>query len=68
MIFAFTIVALGVFVVHGQVDYLLGLALAVGNSIGGWCGTHMAVKKGHDWIKRFVTVTVLIFALRLFWG
>jgi uncharacterized membrane protein YfcA len=65
VIFAFTIVALGVFVVHGQVDYVLGLALATGNSLGGWFATHIAVKKGHEWIKRFVIVTVLIFALRL---
>jgi uncharacterized membrane protein YfcA len=65
VIFAFTVVALGVFVMHGQVDYVLGLALAVGNSIGGWFASHLAVKKGHEWIKRFVIVTVLIFALRL---
>jgi len=65
VIFAFTIVALGVFVVHGQVDYVLGLALATGNSLGGWFATHMAVKKGHEWIKRFVIVTVFILALRL---
>ena len=65
VIFAFTLVALGVFVVHGQVDYVLGLALAVGNSTGGWFASHLAVKKGHEWIKRFVIATVLIFALRL---
>src|SRR5210317_459137 len=64
VIFAFTAVALGVFIVHGQVDYVLGLSLAVGNSIGGWIGTHYAVKKGHDWIKRFVIVTVLVFERR----
>ena len=65
VIFAFTAVALGVFVLHGQVDYVLGLSLAAGNSLGGWIATHYAVKKGHDWIKRFVIVTVLIFALKL---
>lgn len=65
VIFAFTIIALGVFILHGQVDYSLGLALAVGNSLGGWIGTHVAVKRGHNWIKRFVSVTVLIFALKL---
>lgn len=65
VVFAFTVVALGVFVVHGQVDYVLGLALATGNSLGGWCASHLAVKKGHEWIKRFVIVTVLILALRL---
>ena len=65
VIFAFTVVALGVFVWHGQVDYVLGLSLAAGNSLGGWIATHYAVKKGHDWIKRFVIVTVLVFAFRL---
>lgn len=65
VIFAFTVVALAVFVFHGQVDYVLGLSLAAGNSLGGWIGTHYAVKKGHEWIKRFVIVTVLIFAVRL---
>ena len=65
VIFAFTAVALGVFVAHGQVDYVLGFALAAGNSMGGWFASHLAVKKGHEWIKRFVIATVLIFALRL---
>jgi uncharacterized membrane protein YfcA len=65
VIFAFTVVALGVFVLHGQVDYVLGLSLAAGNSLGGWIATHYAVKKGHEWIKRFVIITVLVFALRL---
>ena len=68
VIFAFTSVALAIFITHGQVDYVLGSALAVGNSLGGWCATHFAVKKGHDWIKRVVTLTVMAFAVRLlFW-
>jgi len=65
VIFAFTVVALGVFILHGQVDYVLGLALASGNSVGGWFASHLAVKKGHEWITRFVIVTVLVFAVKL---
>jgi hypothetical protein len=68
VIFAFTVVALAVFMAHGQVDYGLGLALAAGNSAGGWIATHVAVKKGHDWIKKVVSLTVLAFALRLLFG
>lgn len=68
VIFAFTVVALGVFIYHGEVDYGLGIALAVGNSIGGIIGTRLAVRKGHVWIKRIVTATVLIFAVKLFFG
>jgi uncharacterized membrane protein YfcA len=66
VIFAFTVVALAVFISHGEVDYGLGIALAIGNSIGGIIGTRLAVRKGHTWIKRIVTATVLIFALKLF--
>jgi len=65
VIFAFTIVALGVFIAHGQVDYGLGTALAVGNSLGGWIAPHVAVKKGHDWIRNLVSATVLVFAIKL---
>ncbi|PLX79380.1 MAG: integrase [Desulfuromonas sp.] len=65
VIFAYTIIALGLFIYHGQVDYPLGFALAAGNSVGGWIGPKLAVAKGHDWIKRVVTVTVLVFALKL---
>ncbi len=64
----FTLVALTIFIRHGQVNYGLGLALAAGNSIGGYIATHMAVKKGHDWIKKIVSLTVLVFAIKLLIG
>ncbi|MCK4691819.1 MAG: sulfite exporter TauE/SafE family protein [Desulfuromonadales bacterium] len=65
VIFAYTFIALGVFIYHGQINYLLGFALAAGNSIGGMLGPKLAVDKGHDWIKRVVSLTVLVFALKL---
>ena len=68
VIFAFTIVALVVFIAHGEVDFGLGLALAVGNSVGGIIGTRLAIDKGHDWLKKVVTVTVLVFAAKLLIG
>lgn len=68
VVLAFTVPALAVFVWHGQVDWLLGIVLAVGNSTGGWVASHMAIKKGHEWIKRVVTLTVLVLALRLLFG
>ena len=65
VIFAYTFIALGVFIYHGQVNYLLGFTLAAGNSLGGMIGPKLAVDKGHDWIKKVVTATVLVFALKL---
>jgi uncharacterized membrane protein YfcA len=63
----YTIIAMAVFIWHDQVNYPLGIALAVGNSAGGWIGSHLAVKKGHDWIKRLVIIVVVIFAIKLVW-
>lgn len=63
----YTIAAMAVFIWHDQVNYPLGIALAVGNSAGGWIGSHLAVKKGHDWIKRLVIVVVVVFAIKLVW-
>lgn len=65
VILLFTVPALAVFMAHGQVDWPLGLVLAAGNASGGWVASHLAVKKGHDWIKRVVALTVLLFALKL---
>ena len=65
VVFVYTFVALWVFISHGQIDYVLGIALALGNSIGGAIGPKLAVAKGHDWIKKVVTATVLVFALKL---
>jgi len=68
VIFLFTVPALAVFAWHGEVNWLLGSALAVGNACGGRVASHMAIKKGHDWIRKFVSVVVVIFALKLFFS
>ncbi|MDT8419956.1 MAG: sulfite exporter TauE/SafE family protein [Desulfuromonadales bacterium] len=63
----YTIIAMAVFIWHDQVNYPLGIALAIGNSAGGWIGSHLAVEKGHDWIRRLVIIVVVIFAIKLVW-
>lgn len=68
VILIFTIPALYVFILHDQVNWTLGIVLALGNAAGGWAASHMAVKKGHDWIKKVVTATVVVFAVKLLMG
>ncbi len=65
VILLFTLPALAVFAAHGQVDWLLGLVLGAGNAAGGLVASRAAVRKGHDWIRRFVSFTVIAFALVL---
>jgi len=65
VILLYTLLALAVFAWHGEVDWGLGLLLGVGNAAGGWLGSHLAVKKGHAWLRRVVFVTVAAFAVKL---
>ena len=64
-ILAYTTLSLTIFALEGKVDWTLGLVLAAGTMAGSQLGVHLAVLKGHDWIKRVVTITVIIMAIKL---
>jgi len=61
----YTLVALVVFASQGQVDWLLGLLLAVGNAAGAWIGTHYAVKKGERLIRIILNIALVAMAAKL---
>ena len=63
----FTLAALIVFAVRGQVLWLPGLALAVGNSLGGWIGSQLSVLKGEAWIRNTLYVALVLMAIKLLW-
>jgi uncharacterized membrane protein YfcA len=63
-----TLLSLAVFAGAGQVDWPRGLALAVGNWGGAVIGVRMAVLKGHKWLQQVVTVTVILFAILLWFS
>jgi len=65
VILATMVISLWVFASQGNVDWLLGLVLGAGNLAGGLVGVRLTVLKGHGWIKKVVTATVILFALRL---
>jgi uncharacterized membrane protein YfcA len=60
-----TVISLAVFAGAGQVDWPRGIALGVGNWIGAEIGVRMAILKGHKWLQQVVTVTVILFAIAL---
>ncbi len=60
-----TVLSLVVFAASGHVDWPRGLALAAGNLIGSQIGVHLAVVKGHAWLQKIVTATVILFAILL---
>lgn len=65
VILCFTVVALGIFVYNNQVDWVVGLVLAVGNMSGAWVGTHVAVRQGAKFVRWVLIVVVLISAVLL---
>lgn len=58
--------SLMVFIISGNVDWILGLTLAVGNATGAWLGSNFAVSKGDKWIRVILVVTVVAMAAKLF--
>jgi len=59
IIATYTLFALAMFTLKGQVDWFLGLILAVGNGVGGWLGSRLAVEKGEK-LVRFVLGAMLV--------
>ena len=64
-VLAFTALSLAIFAWQGKVVWTLGLVLAAGTVLGGQLGVRLTTLKGHRWVKGVVTVTVIIFAIRL---
>jgi uncharacterized membrane protein YfcA len=63
-----TLLSLAVFAGAGQVDWPRGLALGAGNWIGAIVGVRLAVLKGHAWLQQVVTITVVVFAIALWFS
>jgi uncharacterized membrane protein YfcA len=64
-ILTFIVVSLMLFAWQGKVDWPTGFALAVGMTLGGQLGVKFTILKGHRAIRMVVTVTVLLFAVKL---
>jgi uncharacterized membrane protein YfcA len=64
-VLCFTVLALTLFAVNGRVDWLMGGTLAAGTLLGGLVGARLTILKGHRWVRGVVTVTVVLFALKL---
>jgi len=61
------VISLLVFIFAGYVDYKYGMIALVTSSIGGFIGTHIAVKKGDKFVVNLFAITSAILALQLLW-
>jgi len=68
IILVYIVLTLGLFAWQGQVLWIPGIVLGLGNFIGGLIGVKLAIQKGHKWIKVVVTITIIIFAIKLWFS
>lgn len=54
-----------VFLYNDAVNWKYGLILAIGNTVGGWLGTQVVVKKGDKWIKVILITVVIGMSIKL---
>jgi hypothetical protein len=65
IVLCFTVSALLVFLVNGQVEWGIGLIVAVGNMLGAWAAARMAVERGAAFVRWVLIVVVIASAAEL---
>jgi uncharacterized membrane protein YfcA len=66
--FLLAAVALGVYMFSDVVYYSHGLAMLAGMAIGGYIGTHIAIKKGNQFVKVVFAIIVGVLGIKLLIG
>jgi uncharacterized membrane protein YfcA len=65
IVLIYTLPALVVFATTSEVLWLPGLALALGNSIGGWLGAHSTMKQGSALVRVVFNLALIAFIVKL---
>lgn len=61
----YLVIALGIFLWKGQINWPYGLSLALGMSIGGWLTSRWSLGINDNWVKGFMVVSVCALAIKL---
>ncbi|PKL15336.1 MAG: integrase [Spirochaetae bacterium HGW-Spirochaetae-6] len=65
LVFTYMLFSLGVFILHQKVHWGYGAVLALGNGTGTYLATHLAIKKGSNWVRIYMCVAVLTLVAKL---
>jgi uncharacterized protein len=66
IVLLYTPFALAVFVYHGAVNWKFGLIHAIGNIIGAYIASHLAVQKGIVFVKWVIIIVIILTSAQLF--
>lgn len=62
---SYTVVALLVYASQIQLLWMAGIALAIGNSIGGYLGAHFTITRGEKLIRTVLNIVLIAFIVKL---
>lgn len=66
IVLIYTIPALLIFILNDNIDWTLGIFLAIGNMTGAWIAAHVSVKKGDKIIRYVLAIAIVLMAIKLF--
>jgi uncharacterized membrane protein YfcA len=66
IIASYTVAALLVFATRVEIMWVAGLALALGNSVGGYLGAHFTVTRGERLVRTVLNLVLIAFIIKLF--
>ncbi len=66
IILAYAPFTLAVFYFHHEIDWGYGLVMALGNMLGAWIASRMAVKKGVAFVKWVIVIVILMTSAQMF--
>lgn len=66
IMFFYTLVAIGVFILDSQIYWQYGLLHSLGGVFGSWIATKFALKKGANFVRWVIIIVIILTALNLF--
>jgi uncharacterized membrane protein YfcA len=65
IVFCYTPFALAVFFMNSQINWKVGIILGIGNMLGAWVASRMAVKRGAGFVRWLLIAVVIVSAAKL---
>ncbi len=65
IVLLYTVIALGVFAYHGEVYWLIGIVLAIGNTIGGHLGARWTMRLSEATLRKIIVAAILLLIAKL---
>lgn len=62
---ALSIVAVAVYIIHGIVNFPLGIAMFLGSLFGGYAGAHTAITRGNKFVKVIFAIVIVAAAIKI---